>query len=151
MGAEKGDNGMLWVTRKQPHVDRCASAWLIKRWIDPEATFGFVSKEDAIPSGAIAFTLPKAEIRPVQGKTTTFDALAEKYHVQDPFVLAVGRFIHDFEIDAREQPKKVKSRETLGLCLVLKGLEKSSRTDHETIEKAINVLDAFYASIKEEP
>jgi hypothetical protein len=151
MGAGKGDIAMLWVTRKQPHVDRCASAWLIKRWIDREAKFGFVSKEDAIPSGAIAFTLPEAEIRPVEGKTTTFDALTERYHVQDPFVLAIGKFIHDFEIDAGEQPKKVKFRETLGLCFILKGLEKTSRTDHETIEKAVNVLDAFYASVKDEP
>jgi hypothetical protein len=142
---------MLWITRKQPHVDRCASAWLIKRWIDKEAKFDFISKEDPIPLGAIAFTLPKAEIKPVEGRTTTFDALLIKYHVQDMSAISIGKLIHDFEIDAGEDPSKVKFKETLGICYVLKGLAKTSETDHETIEKAINVLDALYASIKEEP
>ena len=91
---------MLWVTRTQPHVDRCASAWLIKRFIDEEARFGFISREDPIPNGAIAFTLPKAPIRPIEGEKTTYDVLVEKYHIQDPIALLVGKYIHDFEIDA---------------------------------------------------
>jgi hypothetical protein len=140
---------LLWVTRTKPHVDRCSSAWIIKRFIDKNAEFGFISKEDLIPKGAIAFTLPKAEIKPVEGKTTTFDALVGKYHVQDAGALTVGTFIHDFEIDAEENPNKVKLKETLGLCYVLKGLEKGSKTDYETIEKAMTVLDAFYASMRE--
>jgi len=140
---------MLWVTKKQPHVDRCASAWLIRRCIDKEAKFEFVSKEEPVPKGAIAFTLPKAEIKPVTGKKTTYDALLEKYHVKDELALAVGRFIHDFEIDADENASNVKFKETLGLCYVLKGLEKVSRTDHETIERAMIVLDAFCTSAKE--
>ena len=59
---------MLWVTRHNPHVDRCSSAWLIKRFIDKKAKFIFISNEDPIPKGAIAFTLPKAEIKPVEKK-----------------------------------------------------------------------------------
>ena len=131
-------------------MDRCASAWLIKRWIDKDADFGFISKEDPIPRGAIAFTLPMAEIKPVEGKTTTFDQLIEKYNVRDATPMMVGKFIHDFEIDARENPKKVKLKETLGLCYVLKGLEKGSRNDNETIERGIIALDAFCTSLKEE-
>jgi hypothetical protein len=140
---------LLWVTRTKPHVDRCASAWLIKRFIDKDAEFRFISKEDPIPKNANAFTLPKAEIKPVEGKTTTYDALVEKYHVQDPLALTVGRFVHDFEIDANENTNQVKFKETLGICYVLKGLEKISKTDSETIEKAIIVLDSLHASLKE--
>ena len=77
---------MLWATRHKPHVDRCAAAWLIKRFIDKEAVFGFVSKEADIPKGAIGFTLPKAEISPLVGKRTTFDALVEKYNLKDSVV-----------------------------------------------------------------
>ena len=139
---------MLWVTRKQPHVDRCASAWLIKRFIDKEAEFYFISKEDPIPKDMIAFTLPKAEIKPVEGKTTTYDALLDKYKVEHPIALSIGRCIHDFEIDASENPKNVNLPETLGLVWVLKGLEKISNTDHEIIEKAFVVLDAFSTSLK---
>jgi len=64
-------------------VDRCASAWLIKRFIDKEAIFEFVSKDSEIPKGAIGFTLPKAEISPVEGVKTTFDVLLEKYKVEE--------------------------------------------------------------------
>lgn len=140
---------MLWVTRTKPHVDRCASAWLIRRSIDKNAEFKFISKDDPIPRNAIAFTLPKAEIKPVEGKTTTYDALVEKYRVQDPLALRIGRIVHDYEIDAAENPNRVNLKETLGTCYILKSLEKTSETDNETIEKAIYVLDSLYASLKE--
>jgi hypothetical protein len=140
---------MRWVTRHNPHVDRCASAWLIKRFIDKKAKFSFISKNDPIPKGAIAFTLPKAENRPIDGEKTTYDVLVEKHNIQDPIALMIGKSIHDFEIDAEENPEKVKFKETLGLCYVLKGIEKGSKTDNETVEKGLVILDALYASMKD--
>jgi len=141
---------MLWVTRHKPHVDRCASAWLIKRFIDREARFDFISKEDPIPKGSIGFTLPGAHIKPVEGKQTTYDILLEKYNINDPVAIRIGELVHDFEIDAEEDSKRVNFKETLGLCYILKGLEKTSKTDHETIEKAIIVLDALSTSLEDE-
>jgi hypothetical protein len=138
---------MLWVTRHNPHVDRCCSAWLIKRFIDKKARFTFISKDDPIPKGAIAFTLPKAEIKPVEKQKTTYDVLVEKCNVHDPIALKIGKFIHDFEIDAEENPEEVKFEETLGLCYVLKGMEKTSKTDNEIVEKGLVVLDALCASL----
>lgn len=139
---------MLWVTRTKPHVDRCASAWIIRRFIDKDAKFEFISRDDPIPEDATPFTLPKAQIKPIEGKKTTCDVLITKYQVKDPVALKIVQFIHDFEIDANENPEKVKFKETLGLCFVLKGLEKTSRSDHETVERALIILDAFYASLK---
>jgi hypothetical protein len=95
----------------------------------------------------MAFTLPKAEIKPVEKEKTTYDVLVEKYNIKDPIALKIGKFIHDFEIDAEENPEKVKFKETLGLCYVLKGLEKKSKTDSEIVEKGHVVLDALYASM----
>ena len=141
-------NSMLWVTRQKPHVDRCASARLIKRFIDKEAVFQFVTKESDIPKGAIGFTLPKAEIKPIEGIKTTFDALIEKYQVRDPIVMKIKDMICDFEFN-EERPDKIRLKETLGLCYVLKGLEKTSQTDDETISKAFLVLDAFHSTLKE--
>jgi hypothetical protein len=66
---------MLWVTRHKPHVDRCTSAWLTKRFIDKKARFRFISKDDPVPKGAILFTLPEAEIKPVAEERTTYDVL----------------------------------------------------------------------------
>ena len=99
---------MLWVTRHSPHVDRRTSAWLIKRFIDKKAKFIFISREDPIPKGATAFTLSQAEIKPVEKEKTTYDALIEKYGIQNPIALRIGKFIHDFQIDAEEDPNEVK-------------------------------------------
>jgi len=139
---------LLWVTRTQPHVDRCASAWLIKKFIDEEAIFEFISREDPIPDGAIAFTLPKAPIRSIEGEKTTYDVLVETNHIKDPIALRIGKYIHDYEIDAQEDASKVKFKETLGLCYVLKGLGETSQTDRETVQKAMIVLDALYRTLK---
>ncbi len=139
---------MLWVTRHRPHVDRCASAWLIKRFIDKDAVFEFISKESPIPEGAIAFTLPNVELNPVECVRTTFDALVEKYRVKDPIVMKIKDLVRDYEFN-EENPDRMSLRETLGVCHILKGLEKTSQTDAETIWKALVVMDALYATLRE--
>lgn len=143
-------NEMKWVTRTKPHVDRCASAWLIKRFIDKAAKFDFISKDNPIPKGSIAFTLPGADITPVEGKKTTYDVLLEKHDIRDHVANKIGKIIHDFEVDADENPNRVELKETLGLCFILKGLEPTSRSDAETIQKGMVVLDALYAVLKDE-
>jgi hypothetical protein len=140
---------MLWVTRHKPHVDRCASAWLIKRFIDKEAVFEFVERESEIPKGAIGFTLPKAEIKPLEGVKTTFDVLVEKYRVKDAVVNKIRDIIRDYEFN-EENSASIRLKETLGVCYILKGLEKTSMTDCETISKAFTVMDALYATLKEQ-
>jgi len=139
---------MLWVTRQRPHVDRCTSAWLIKRFIDKDATFQFITKEEKIPKGAIGFTLPKAEIKPIKGVKTTFEVLIEKHNAKDPIVLRIKDLIRDYEFN-EENPEKMQLKETIGICYVLKGLEKTSQTDAETVAKALMVMDAFYTTLKD--
>jgi hypothetical protein len=138
---------MLWVTRHEPHVDRCASIWLIKSFVDKEAVFEFISRESKIPEGAIAFTLPKAELKPTETQTT-FDMLVDRYNVKDAVVLEIGRIIRDFEIDADEDINKVKLKESTGLSFILRGLARTSRSDHEIVYKAMIVMDALYAQLK---
>lgn len=139
---------MLWVTRHKPHVDRCASAWLIKRFIDKDAVFEFITKEQDIPKGAIGFTLPKAEINPVEGVKTTFDVLVEKYQVRDPIVARVREIVRDYEFN-EEKPELIRLKETLGVCYILRGLEKTSKSDAETVSRALVVMDALCAALKE--
>jgi hypothetical protein len=139
---------LLWVTRYKPHVDRLASAWLIKRFIDKEAVFEFIGRQDSIPEGAVGFTLPKADVNPVEGEKTTFDALVEKFHVKDPIVARIREIVRDYEFH-EDCPEEMRLKETLGLCYVLKGLEKTSQTDQETIAKGFVVMDAIYATLKD--
>ena len=138
---------MLWVTRHEPHVDRCASIWLIKSFIDKEAVFEFISRESEIPEGAVAFTLPKAELKPTETQTT-FEMLIQRYDVSDPVVLGIGRIIRDFEIDADEDIEKVTLKESAGLSFILRGLARISKSDHEIVYKGMIVMDALYAHLK---
>jgi hypothetical protein len=86
----------------------------------------------------------------VEGKKTTYDVLLEKYDVHDGVAIRVGKIIHDFEIDAKEDASRVTLRETLGLCYVLKGLDPTSKSDSEIVDKAMIVFDALYATLKDE-
>jgi len=138
---------MRWVTRHEPHVDRCASIWLIRTVIDPDAVFDFVSRDAPVPEGAIAFTLPKAEIGPTE-TATTFDALMQKYHVEDPIVTRIADIIRDFEIQAEEDPNRLTMKESAGVCHILRGLARTSKTDAEIVFKAMIVMDALYAELK---
>jgi hypothetical protein len=119
----------------------------MKRFIDKGAIFEFITKEQDIPKDAIGFTLPKAGINPVEGVRTTFDALVERYEVKDPIVLRIKEVVRDYEFN-EEEPARMRLKETLGVCYVLKGLEKTSVTDAEAVEKALIVMDAFYAALK---
>lgn len=138
---------MRWVTRHGPHVDRCASIWLIRTMIDPDAVFDFVSRDAPVPEEAIPFTLPGAEIRPTE-TATTFDALMEKYHVEDPIVTRIADILRDFEIQAGEDPDRLTMKESGGVCYILRGLARTSKTDAEIVFKAMVVMDALYAELK---
>ena len=137
---------MLWVTRHEPHVDRCASIWLIQNFIDKDAVFEFISRDSEIPKDAVAFTLPKAEIKPTEDQTT-FDLLAQRYSIDDPIILQIGQIIRDFEKDANEDIDKVKLKESVGVYLILRGIARTSRSDHEIVYKAMIVMDALYAQL----
>jgi hypothetical protein len=84
--SRQGGWAMKWVTRDFVHLDRVASPWLIKRFIDRDAVFVFVpwGKEDRRPADAIPFALPGAEIGPHDHEGTTFAKLLKKYRLDDP-------------------------------------------------------------------
>ena len=137
---------MRWVTRHNPHVDRCASIWLIRTFIDKDAVFEFISREDPIPNGAIPFTLPSAEITPKNGRTT-FDALVDKYQINDPIVLQIQKIIRDAE--EAEETGEYKLLESAGVFAVLRGLDRTSKSNWEIISKAMIVMDSLYAEVKD--
>lgn len=138
---------MRWVTRHEPHVDRCASIWLIRTLIDPEAVFDFISRDSPVPAGAISFTLPGAEFQPTE-TSTTFDALVKKYQLADPVVVRIAEILRDFEIQAGEDLERVKMKESAGVYYILRGLARTSKTDAEIVYKAMMVMDALYAELK---
>lgn len=138
---------MRWVTRHEPHVDRCASIWLIKTRIDPDAVFDFISRDSPVPDDAIPFTLPGAEIQPTK-TATTFDALIKKYRIEDPIIGQIANIIRDFEIQAGEDMNRLTMKESAGVYDILRGLARTSKTDAEIVFKAMIVMDALYAELK---
>jgi len=136
---------MKWVTRHNPHADRCASIWLIKAFIDKDAVFEFIASEDTVPKGAIPFTLPGAELRPKNGRTT-FDALVDRYKIEDIVVAEIQKILRDAE--KAEDTGVYELPESAGVFAILRGLDRTSKSDWETIGKAIIVMDSLYAELK---
>ena len=83
-------------------ADKCASIWLIKRYISPEATILFYSRDDNPPQG-ILFDTPEAKFRRYHNKST-YETLLEHYELTDPTLIYIGRIIHDIEVNIWERP-----------------------------------------------
>lgn len=96
------------------------------------------------------FVLPGAEINPVDGVKTTFDALVEKYRITDPITRSIQRIIHDFEVTSGEDLARLSLPETAGVFKIIRGLVRTSKTDNEIISKAFIVFDSLYAELEAE-
>ena len=133
---------MRYYTRRRPQVDRCASAWLIKRFVDPKAEFVFVAEGDEIP-GAIPFDMSGVEFGHHRGRCT-FEAILAKRRLEDPALIEMGRIIRSADLlDAEE------TLEGPGMDLLFRGLLHLTTDDHEVLEISEPVLNALYAALQE--
>ena len=141
---------MQWVTRCHIRVNRTATAWLIRRFIDPEATFAFVEPDEveAIQqqTGAIGFDAPSARYphKDEQGRCS-FEALVEQYRPNDPALEQLALIVRSADF-----PEALSlTPEGAGLRAISRGFPLVSRDDHETVERAGFLYDALYASLQE--
>lgn len=133
---------MRYVTRKRPQVDRCASAWLLTRFVDPEAEFAFVEEGDPL-SGAIPFDMSGVQLGHHRGRCS-FEAILAKYKLTEPALVELGRIIRSADLlEAEEAP------EGPGIDLLFRGLLHLSTDDHELLRLAVPILDALYAALQE--
>jgi hypothetical protein len=123
-------------------VDRCASAWLITRFVNPGARFAFVEEGDEIP-GAIPFDMSGAELGHRRGRCT-FEAILSKHKLGDPALVEMGRIIRSADLlDADE------TLEGPGIDLLFRGLLHLSQDDEKVLALAEPILDALYAALQE--
>jgi hypothetical protein len=123
-------------------VDRCASAWLLKRFVDPEAEFAFAEEGDRLP-GATPFDMSGAELGHHRGRCT-FEAILAKHKLRDPALLELGRIVRSADLlDAEE------TLEGPGMDLLFRGLLHLSKDDREVLGLAEPILDALYAALQE--
>ncbi len=133
---------MKYYTRRRPQVDRCASAWLLRRFVDPAAQFVFVAEGDRLPD-AIPFDMSGVELGHHRGRCT-FEALLAKQKLKDPALEELGRIIRSADLlDAEE------TLEGPGLDLLFRGLVHVTKDDHEVLRLAEPILDALYAALQE--
>ena len=129
---------MRWATRTGPHVDRTACAWLIVRFIDPDAEFVFVEDPDEVPVEATAFDMRGVELSH-HGGECTFEAFLDRYGLDDPVLRAIARIVHEADLE----DERYDAPEARGLDVLLRGLS-MVRADHEVLELSAPLYDGLY-------
>lgn len=89
---------MRWATRRGVHIDRAACAWLIRRYIDPAATFIFVGDLVDVPADATPFDMPGVDLSH-HGTDCTFETLLRRYDLTDPVLWRLAALVHEADVD----------------------------------------------------
>jgi hypothetical protein len=136
--------GRTWVTRKDIHVDRMACAWLIRRFIDPSATFRFVPGKTHVPhNGEVRFDMFEGEFTH-EGDKCSFEVLIERLKLGDQALRPLAEIVHD--IDLRDE--KFRRPETPGIESVIRSIAHSHASDTDRVARASAVLDDLYEYLK---
>jgi hypothetical protein len=135
--------GRLWATRRGLWIDRVASAWLIRRFIDRDARFAWIARPEAKPKRAIGFDFDGAQFAHQQGRVT-FEVLLASFGLDDDAALArLGHVIHALDVGGIAPP------EAAGLEAVWSGQRRLLADDDEFLGAASNVFDACYATFSQ--
>lgn len=139
----KNYRGKTWVTRKRPYVDRMASAWLIKKFIDPAASFEFIDEEEVPHLGkdVIAFDIIGGEFAHA-GDMCTFEVLVKSFGLKEKKLQRIASIVH--EIDMRDD--KFKTPEAKGIEEILAGIRKTSKSDSDALERGMVIFEMLYES-----
>ncbi len=130
---------MIWATRRHVHIDRTACAWLIRRFVDPNARFVFVDDPDDVPSGATPFDMRGVELGHRDGRCS-FETILVQYELADPALERIGQVVHEADVgderyDAPEAP---------GIDALLRGLALTARDDQHMLDQTAPLYDALY-------
>ena len=135
----------VWATRKAPWVDRLASAWLIKRFIDREAKFLWLARPSDCPKKAVGFDYDGAEFTHVKNRVT-FEVLAATFGLdQDPALAKIGAAVHFLDVGGIPVP------DATGLETMLKGAKEKARGDDALLAEAMRTLDLLYSGHRAAP
>jgi hypothetical protein len=137
---------MKWITRSRPKIDRIACPWLIKNFVDPEAEFIFVPREQVLETAkkldAIPFDLPGVEYTH-EGDECTFDFIVKKHGLTDPAILKMAKIIRGADTDQFNL-----AEQSAGLWAISAGLSYNESNDSELLEIGMKIYDALYSWAK---
>jgi hypothetical protein len=132
----------LWVTRPRPGIDRMGSAWLIKRFIDREARFGFVDQPPTT-GDAVPFDMFGVEFTH-RGDWCTFETLAHTFGVTDPAVDRLAGIVHDLDL----KDGRFGALEAAAVGALVEGLQAVYADDHMLLEEGMTMFEALYRSFE---
>ena len=142
-GPAKRVRGQTWVTRPDVHVDRIASAWLIKRFIDPKAHFVLGEARE----GALSFDMFEGDYTH-EGERCTFETLLQRFGLeQDDALRTIAEMVHD--VDCKDE--KFGRDETAGFARLIEGIVKRNARDAARIERGSELLNDLYESVQQSP
>lgn len=137
---------MKWITRERPKIDRIACPWLIKNFVDRDAEFIYVSKEEVFEKAkelhAIAYDIPGAEYSHY-GDECTFDYIIKKHELKEPALHQLAFIVRGADTDKFELAKQ-----SAGLWAISAGLSHNYKDDYEMLATGMKIYDALYSWAK---
>lgn len=135
--------GRTWVTRQGAKVDRMASAWLIRRFIDEDARFKFVPARGYKPAAAeLRFDMYEGEFTH-EGEACTFETLLTRFELGDPALRQIAEIVHD--VDCKDE--KFGRPETSGFAMVIEGIARTYKEDAERLERSAPIFEDLYRQL----
>ena len=131
----------VWVTRPRPGVDRCASAWLIRRFIDSKARFAF-APEEQVPKDSVPFDMFHESGFGHRGDDCTFETLQKEFRIRDRKVKVIAEIIHDADLADDRFGRK----EGYGIDEVLKGWARQRISDQDLLDRGMQLIEGLYHS-----
>jgi hypothetical protein len=129
---------MRWATRRHCHIDRAACAWLIRRFLDPEAEFLFVDDPEAVPADATPFDMRGVQLSH-HGGDCSFETFLRRYDLDDPVLWDLARIVHEADLD----DERYDAPEAPGLDAALRGLSMVV-DDDPLLELTGPIFDGLY-------
>src|SRR3954471_22377226 len=132
-----------WATRKPPWADRLACAWLVRRFVDPEATLLWLDKNDALPAGAVGFAFGSGPFAPGAARRALREMLAQLQLAKNPALTKIGSIVHFLEMGGIAVP------EAAGVQTLLQGALRRSENVNELLAEVEKTFDLLYEAYYE--
>ncbi|KAB2927773.1 MAG: chromate resistance protein [Leptonema illini] len=139
--------GLTWLTRRRPFVDRMASAWLIRRFIDPGAAFAFRDEEGLAQTRGereVSFDVRQGDFTHVDD-LCTFEVLVQSFGLADRGLSRLAGIVHDIDI----KDGKFAAAEAPTVEMIIRGIRNRDLPDEEALEQGMAVFEALYLSLSE--
>jgi hypothetical protein len=137
-------SGRLWVTRPRPGVDRMASAWLIRRFIDGQAQFAFAVDQNAAPADAVPFDMFGVEFSH-HGEGCTFETLSTVFKIDEPAVARLAAIVHDLDL----KDGRFGAPEATTVGTVIEGLQLAHTDDDALLAQGMALFDSLYRAFEQ--